>query len=64
MIIGTVPYMSPEQARGGDTDFRTDQFSFGLVLYELATGQPAFHRDSAVQTLSAIIDDVPDLPAT
>jgi serine/threonine protein kinase len=59
LIVGTVPYMSPEQARGATVDFRSDQFSVGLILYELATGQPAFRRESGVQTLSAIIEDTP-----
>jgi len=59
-VLGTVAYMSPEQARGGLADARSDQFSFGLVLYELASGRRAFVRDSAAQTLSAIIEAEPD----
>ena len=58
-VMGTVGYMSPEQASGGPTDNRSDQFSFGLVLYEMLTGQRAFDRPTAVETLSAIIREDP-----
>jgi serine/threonine protein kinase len=59
LIQGTVPYMSPEQARGAAGDFRSDQFAFGLILYEMTTGTRAFRRETPVQTLSAIIADEP-----
>ena len=57
---GTVPYMSPEQARGAASDFHSDQFSFGLILYEMLSGQAAFRRETPAATLHAIIND--DLP--
>lgn len=59
-IVGTVAYMSPEQARGHEVDARSDQFSFGLILYELATGKRAFQRHSAAETLTAIIREDPE----
>jgi Tol biopolymer transport system component/predicted Ser/Thr protein kinase len=59
VILGTVGYMSPEQAAGRALDHRSDQFSLGAVLYEMATGRRAFAGESAAQTLAAIIDDEP-----
>ena len=59
VLLGTYGYMSPEQAAGKTVDFRSDQFSFGSILYELATGQKAFRRDSAVDTLSAVLHEEP-----
>jgi Protein kinase domain len=63
-ILGTVDYMSPEQALGRPVDFRSDQFSFGSLLSEMAAGVHPFRRDTTVQTLSAIIDATPALPAS
>jgi eukaryotic-like serine/threonine-protein kinase len=58
-IVGTVSYMSPEQAEGKKVDARSDIFSFGSVLYEMATGQQAFHGDSKMSTLAAILNKDP-----
>ncbi|HEY2351286.1 MAG TPA: protein kinase [Candidatus Acidoferrum sp.] len=59
-IIGTVAYMSPEQARGLPLDFRSDQFSFGALLYEMITGKQTFLRHSPAETLAAILRDDPE----
>ena len=57
VLLGTIDYMSPEQASGLPTDFRSDQFSFGSLLYEMITGKRPFHRETGSQTLAAIIED-------
>jgi eukaryotic-like serine/threonine-protein kinase len=58
-VIGTAAYMSPEQAEGRDVDARTDVFSFGAVLYEMATGQRAFRGESAISTLASVLREDP-----
>jgi len=58
-IVGTVAYMSPEQAEGKPVDARSDLFAFGSLLYEMVTGQHAFHGDSKLSTLSAILKEDP-----
>src|SRR5262249_31938949 len=71
LMLGTPEYMSPEQAGGRRLDFRSDQFSFGLVLYEMVTGKHAFQRSTAAETMVAILREQaepiagqnPDAPA-
>ena len=58
-ILGTVGYMSPEQVRGESADHRADIFAFGVILYEMLTRRRAFQRDTAPETLAAILHDDP-----
>jgi dipeptidyl aminopeptidase/acylaminoacyl peptidase len=58
-VVGTAGYMSPEQVRGAVVDCRTDIFSFGAVLYEMLTGQRAFKRETAAETMTAILNEEP-----
>lgn len=60
-VMGTVPFMSPEQLRGKRLDVRTDIFSFGALFYEMLTGKQAFARENNAETISAILNDEPDL---
>jgi serine/threonine protein kinase len=62
VAMGTAGYMSPEQARGEKLDARTDLFSFGLVLYEMATGKRAFKGDTGPELYNAILGQVPASP--
>jgi serine/threonine-protein kinase len=64
IIIGTPPYMSPEQLRGKPQDARTDIFSFGVVLYEMLSGKQVFKRESLADTISAVFSYEPPIAKT
>ena len=59
LVMGTIPYMSPEQVRGDPVDARTDIFSFGSVLYEMLAGTRAFARRTQAETIAAILNESP-----
>ena len=58
-VMGTVAYMSPEQAQGREVDFHTDQFSLGVMLYEMASGRRPFDHPTGAETIAAILRDAP-----
>ena len=62
-VMGTVGYMSPEQVKALPVDHRSDIFSFGAVLYEMATGRRAFQRDTAAETMTAVLREDPPEPS-
>jgi eukaryotic-like serine/threonine-protein kinase len=62
-VVGSAPYMSPEQAEGRKVDARSDIFSFGSVLYEMLTGRQAFQRGTRMATMAAILNQEPEAPS-
>ena len=63
-LVGTVPYMAPEQVEGGAVDQRADLFAFGAILFEMVTGRRAFPGDSAASVITAIMRDTPPAPSS
>jgi len=60
LVVGTLGYMSPEQAAGKAVDFRSDQFALGTILYEIASGRQPFRRETGPETLTAILREQPE----
>ncbi|MEE9562784.1 MAG: serine/threonine-protein kinase, partial [Thermoanaerobaculia bacterium] len=60
MVMGTVPYMSPEQVQGKPVDHRSDIFSLGVILYEMSTGARPFAGETTAHVISSILRDTPD----
>ena len=63
-VLGTLGYLSPEQARGEDVDARSDLFAFGAVFFEMLTGRPAFTRPSGAETIAAVLYQQPPRPSS
>ncbi len=61
-MLGTVGYMAPEQVRGEPSDYRADVFALGCVLYEMLAGRRPFQRDTAAETMTAILKEDPPEP--
>jgi eukaryotic-like serine/threonine-protein kinase len=61
VILGTAAYMAPEQARGKEVDKRADIWAFGVVLYEMLTGQKLFKGEALTETLASAVKEKPDL---